>query len=647
MITTRAFPLLCIALGLIAALYAMAQRFRLEQRNRAVELAMDASDAQALADSEGLTLVDVLKRFRQVGVTSVAVSEETLVNLRDAGKIVILPATAADGLPPQLTLKIFSADSRLLARVAQQVTAKFPIAPQWWAPRGGGEAALALPNARAVVSEMGLGLDTTQVEAARHAGLRLVARLKNYPSLNRNALAFMIDEAKKAGASSVICAEDEVLGYRDLIEDTARLLREAKLNYGTIEFAKQKGDALLARAMQGRVVRVHSILPKESLLLSPGEAVERFVRAAQERNVRLCYLRPLPQLKKDALQDNLRYVQALRDHLRRVGLVPQPSRAFGEFEMTFPLLLLMSLGVIGGALLLLECLTPCSLPVHVGLTVIGLALSSAALQLSPLLAAKLLALAASGIFPTLAFAYSPVAQLAIRHSPFAIRNSFYVLFSTSVITLTGALLIAGLLSNWRFMTETDQFMGIKASQLIPVLLIAVIYVGELFPSARTRRDRWASAREKFQALLNHPLFVKYALIGAVAIVGGLLWIARTGNEPGVGVSEWELRFRAILERILIARPRTKEFLLAHPALFLAAFLATRGEKRWVIPLVLIGAIGQTSLLNTFCHIHTPLRVSLLRTFNGLWLGAGIGWLCCSLIAWRIRMNSTTRRTESA
>ncbi len=635
MITTRAFPALCIALGLVAALYALAQRFRLEQRNRAVELAIDASDAQALADSEGLSFVDVLERFRKVGVTSVAVSEETLVNLRDAGKIFILPATAADGLPPPLTLKVFSTDARLLARIAQQVTAKFPVAPQWWAPHGGGEAALALPNARSVVSEMGLGLDATQVEAARRADLRIVARLKNYPSLNRNALTFMIDEAKRAGASSVICAEDEVLGYRDLIEDTAKLLREAKLNYGTIEFAKQKGDALLAREMRGRVVRVHSITPKESLLLSPGEAVERFVRAVKERNVRLCYLRPLPQLKKDALQDNLRYVQALSEHLRRVGLAPKPSRAFGEFEMTFPLLLFMSLGVIGGALLLLECFTPCSLPVHVGLTVVGLVLSSAALQLSPILAAKLLALAASGIFPTVAFAYSPLIR-PYAHTPI---RPYVVLLRASAITFVGALLIAGLLSNWRFMTETDQFMGIKASQLIPVLLITVIYVGELFPSERTRRDRWASAWKRFQALLDHPLFVKYALIGAMAIGGGLLWIARTGNEPGIGVSEWELRFRAVLERIFIARPRTKEFLLAHPALFLAAFFAARGEKRYVIPLVLIGAIGQTSLLNTFCHIHTPLRVSLLRTFNGLWLGAGIGWLISLFVGRKMNRES--------
>ncbi|MCS6861723.1 MAG: DUF5693 family protein, partial [Abditibacteriales bacterium] len=629
MVTTRAFPLLCVAIGLITALYAIGQRFRVEQRNRAVELAIDANDAQALADSEGLSLAEVLERFRKVGVTSVAVSEETLVNLRDAGKVVILPATAADGLPPPFALKVFSTDARLLARIAQQVTAKFPIAPQWWAPRGGGEAVLALPNARAVVAEMGLGVDAMQVEAAQRAGLRLIARLKNYPSLNRDALAFMIDEAKKVGASSVVCAEDEVLGYRDLIEEAAQRLREAQLNYGTIEFAKQKGDALLAREMQGRVVRVHSIMPKESLLLSPSEAVERFVRAAQERNVRLCYLRPLPQLKKDALQDNLRYVQALSDRLRRVGLTPKPSRPFGAFEMPFPLLLLMSLGVIGGALLLLECFTPVALPVHVGLTAIGLVLSSFALQLSPLLAVKLLALAASGTFPTLAFAYSPLPQDPTRPTSAVFRLAFFVLLRTSAITLVGALLIAGLLAHWRFMTQTDQFMGIKASQLIPVLLIAVIYIGGLFPHQQSPwHDRWRSAREKFQALLDHPLFVKYALLGAVMLLGGLLWIARTGNEPGVGVSEWELRFRSLLERVLIARPRTKEFLLGHPALLLAAFLAARGEKRYVIPLLLIGAIGQTSLLNTFCHIHTPLHVSLLRTFNGLWLGAGIGGLIC-------------------
>jgi len=30
------------------------------------------------------------------------------------------------------------------------------------------------------------------------------------------------------------------------------------------------------------------------------------------------------------------------------------------------------------------------------------------------------------------------------------------------------------------------------------------------------------------------------------------------------------------------------------------------------------------VLNTYCHAHTPVLLSLLRTANGLWLGIGVG-----------------------
>jgi hypothetical protein len=49
----------------------------------------------------------------------------------------------------------------------------------------------------------------------------------------------------------------------------------------------------------------------------------------------------------------------------------------------------------------------------------------------------------------------------------------------------------------------------------------------------------------------------------------------------------------------------------------------------VLLLLLLGAVGQASLVNTFCHLHTPLLISLVRTANGLWLGLAIG----SLVVW--------------
>jgi hypothetical protein len=124
----------------------------------------------------------------------------------------------------------------------------------------------------------------------------------------------------------------------------------------------------------------------------------------------------------------------------------------------------------------------------------------------------------------------------------------------------------------------------------------------------------------------------------VAVAAVALLVARSGNDPGVGVSDTELRFRALLDRILGARPRTKEFLVGHPALFLSLALAAFPRWRgWAFPLLLIGTIGQTGMLNSFCHLHTPLKMTLLHTFHALWLGVLLGlvlvWLWFRVFAW--------------
>jgi hypothetical protein len=91
------------------------------------------------------------------------------------------------------------------------------------------------------------------------------------------------------------------------------------------------------------------------------------------------------------------------------------------------------------------------------------------------------------------------------------------------------------------------------------------------------------------------------------------------------VSALELKFRAILDKVMFVRPRTKEFLFGHPALIVgAAFLFAR-RRSIGLPLVALGVLGQASMLNTFCHIHTPLLLTGLRAFNGLVLGTIVGW----------------------
>ena len=58
--------------------------------------------------------------------------------------------------------------------------------------------------------------------------------------------------------------------------------------------------------------------------------------------------------------------------------------------------------------------------------------------------------------------------------------------------------------------------------------------------------------------------------------------------------------------------------------------AARRQRVLALLLLLGGAIGQVDVLNTFCHAHTPVLLSLLRVVNGLWLGVIAGVIAIAL-----------------
>ncbi len=142
---------------------------------------------------------------------------------------------------------------------------------------------------------------------------------------------------------------------------------------------------------------------------------------------------------------------------------------------------------------------------------------------------------------------------------------------------------------------------------------------------------------------NSPVLFRYAIVGMGALVMLMMVVLRSGNEAGVGVSPLELKFRATLDQVLYVRPRTKEILLGYPALWAAIWLARRGERNWSRVLFVAGVVGLVSAVNTFCHIHTPLAVSLVRVVNGAWVGAIAG----VALVWIIRKAafSSTEQTH--
>src|SRR3990170_7209770 len=83
-----------LAVSLFFSCVILMTRHHTEKQVRRVELALDLKDTKELSFITGKKLSDVLHRFRQEGVTSVAVAETTFSELVDEGQTVESPGSA-------------------------------------------------------------------------------------------------------------------------------------------------------------------------------------------------------------------------------------------------------------------------------------------------------------------------------------------------------------------------------------------------------------------------------------------------------------------------------------------------------------------------------------------------------------------------
>jgi hypothetical protein len=182
--------------------------------------------------------------------------------------------------------------------------------------------------------------------------------------------------------------------------------------------------------------------------------------------------------------------------------------------------------------------------------------------------------------------------------------------------LVGGLVVAGSLNGLPFLVKADSFSGVKLAHFAPIAFIGLWFW--------VRNGQW-------RTVMGDPVRWGQALLGFGLMAALLFMATRTGNDSPAGVSGVEMQFRALLDQWLYVRPRTKEFLIGHPALvvLLGALIARRTEalaSGWLAIGAMVAAIGQTSLVNTLCHLHTPLAVGLTRILVGLVLGGIIGAL---------------------
>ncbi|HHX50226.1 MAG TPA: hypothetical protein GX711_02165, partial [Clostridia bacterium] len=442
---------------------------------------------------------------------------------------------------------------------------------------------------------------------AREAGLNILLQVQSWPQASPEKVGELFSHLRQEEGLAALLFNDGILpGYPDSLPVLVESVRQLDVPVGIIEFFPQAGLESLVQSLGKRAVRLHAISDKEMAgKMTPGRGVERFTLAAAERNNRILLARFFfkPEIG-DLLTYNLDYMGSLGSALRNQGFTFGPAVPYGSFPVSRLLLFLMGLGVIAGGVFLCNWLMPARWALTLG--VLGVLGWLVILAIGRVDGGRLLmAMGAVMIYPTLSVASG------LRKEGVGPGRSIYLLVRTSLFSLIGAVLLVGLLADVGFMLKIEQFRGVKAAHVLPLILLVIILL------VREEGKNWLkNVVEWFQARIS----VGWALLASVLALALVVYVMRTGNEAAV-VSGLELEIRSWLDRILLVRPRTKEFLIGHPLLVLSFYL---GYRHRYLPLALLGAIGQVSLVNTFAHVHTPLGVSFFRAFNGLWLGLLLG-----------------------
>ncbi len=490
------------------------------------------------------------------------------------------------------------------------------------------------------------------IEKLDAAGSRVVLFSTDLATDRRFVQPEVLPELKGAGItkgveiSNLQLAEEgtyrQILDYLNVIEPGFLVLRglrevdipaylinwllENEVTLGMVEFRNGDMTEKLVNENSLDWVRLHRVFGKEVGTLTQMEKQARYERAIQERNIAVIEYRiPL----NTELNSQLETLTTIRNELAKSGFRIGPiesARGAGKGLETSNWLILalivVSFGLVFNLLLprrdyyriLIFWIFGSAIGGYIGLT------------LQPTLTRQFAALGIAVTAPFVGYQLLREYGLSFKTGRSLLSPFLDLLWISAFSTLAG-LVISSLLLDESFVLKLQQFRGVKISLFFPLLLLVF---------AALYRDGISFLEIKFD--------YKTGFIGAALLGLFLFLLFRSGNFTFLRSGDLEEAIRRWLKNTLYVRPRFKEFALGHPVLVAWLYLTGRSGNKFhfcKLALLLVGFMGQISIINTFAHIHTPVIVSLIRTGNGLAGGLILGAILLSVIfggeyAWNLR-----------
>ncbi len=521
--------------------------------------------------------------------------------------------------------------------------------------------------ATSLADSMGLGFDPAKIESVKGAGLEVIPRSINYNVFPEKLVGAYKNDLKELGITPrvVLFIGKEVTGYPSHQTELTAYMKENNIAMGLIETPVQRGaieqadSVKLTRDLDYHAVRAFSVMPYiqkryKFYNYEGAEEIENTMyRAITERNIRLIYFKPFKY-------NDLRYVTNVTEYQKTFENLKnrlEPHQiTLGEFSQmpknspSKYLQVLLASGLWAALLLLLNQMWAIRPVYKWTLLVLGFAGSVVLFRFAPALGGEMTAFGSSVFFPSLAGLYlvRSMKSLYVSDTPQSFSATLLqgvsVLAVTTALSLAGGLIVGGALSGSEYLLEMEIFRGVKASQLVPLVVMTGIYLYSFgYRRSRAEIKTHLHFAGDLKAILFEEIKIYYLVLAGIVGAIGYVYIARTGHETNITPSDLEMISRNFLEYVLLARPRTKEFLLAFPIIVSGFVFARFHLKKLIYPAALGGMIGLTSVANTFSHLRTPIYLSVVRTGYSIAFGAALGviafsvlWMIVSVLQKRIR-----------
>lgn len=662
-----------IVVGLVCALWLNFVRHDVEKQNNTVEMAMEYEGLRKLAALQGLPEEDVLRQFKEAGINSLMIFDTTLERLKKNGELQtatggelrqaamlgadkgVFAHIPAEALEENAAYAAAAADASILEDVEQDLCLRYGADrvqvvsenPRIIKVKG---STTPLPDGRydepQGLLQAPLGLPVQDLRKVNALGFKIIVRPQNYIEVTDEQIDAIFDRIKEAGVpvAALMPCGTEVVGYPNKMQHLGERMKENNMtlvmleHYTQLQFAKIDGLLPLAEFNDYKAARSYVIDPTEQKKISVGEALRRWALTDEERNIRVNYIRPflMPEGGQDIMKTNLKYVRDIKASVEARGYTIGEAGVFAAkgdgFAPYFPSKLSfipVLLAIVAGVVLYLSLLFNLSGSKQLALWAV---LSAGGLALlfigRGLLTRQLLALAAASVFPVLSM--SVIFNIwdkntTDKHSLLSICwKGIWQLALAIALSLVGAAFLSAILTDSRFLLEIDIYRGVKLTFILPVIFTALLFIKRydlLQVVGKGLQTLW----KRLNGLLDTGLTFRHVVVLLVLMFIAYYFVGRSGHTGGVPVPAIELKMRAFLEQLMYARPREKEFMIGHPMFFLAVLAVYRCAPRWwQFALTCAAVIGQGSLVQTFCHMRTPVVMSFVRALDGYAVGVVFG-----------------------